>query len=231
MYCYSAIFLTKNNLNLSYNLKRICESHNVNLIYEQDFSNLIYIQSNIVPNFIFIDISLLNENYNFKQMTNCFASKIAFVTPDIKLNNLDYECLTVEEIDQLLNICNDNNIIKQNLKLLDYGKQINNLLLSLGISPNHIGKDYLFECINLVLYDKKRFGCLNKNCYPVISLKYDTNSSNIERNIRHAIITAWSKKNSEKWSILLNGFDVSIKPSNREFICLCAEVIKMSMNQ
>lgn len=227
MYCYSAILLMDKNLNLSQNLKRVCETHGVNLLYEKSFSSLIYAQLNIKPNFIFIDVALANENYNYNELTNNpFATKIIFVSATIKQSNLIFDCLTVEEMDEYL-MTYEENFINYNTQVANYGKQVNNLLFSLGISPNHLGKDYLFECINLVIADKKRFGCLNKSCYPVLSLKYQTNSSSIERDIRHAIVTAWSKKNTEKWQTLLYGFDVSAKPSNRQFICLCAEIIKM----
>lgn len=213
-------------MSLSYNLKRICENHKVNLIYEKNFSSLLFSQITIKPNFIFIDSALANECYNFKELANNpYSTKIFFVSTTLKLRNLLFDCLTLEEVDKFLK--QYDNSLFSGLKIFEHGKEINNLLLSLGISPNHLGKDYLFECINLVLSDKQRFGCLNKTVYPALSSKYNTNSSNIERDIRHAILTAWSKKNAEKWRHLLNGFDVTMKPSNREFICLCAEVIKM----
>lgn len=227
MYCYSAILFTKKNLNLSCNLKRICETHGINLIYEKTFSSLLYTQINVRPNFIFIDVALADESFDFNELTNNpFSTNVIFVSATIKYSNLIFDCLTMNEMDEYL-MSYEENFINYKTQVANYGKQVNNLLFSLGISPNHLGKDYLFECINLVIADKKRFGCLNKSCYPVLSLKYNTNSSNIERDIRHAISSAWTKKNTEKWQTLLYGFDVTIKPSNRQFICLCAEIIKM----
>lgn len=226
LFGYSAILFTEGDLGLSYSLKRVCEHHKVNLLYVQSYHDVISSLINIRPNFVFLDISLVNTEPNFKDLSdNPYLTKVAFVTTKDKEHNLAFECLKISEVNDFLKAYDDS-VICQNLKRLDYENQINNLLIDIGVSPNHVGKDYLFECINMTLQDKQKYNCLNKDCYPVIAIKHDTSACNVERNIRHAILTAWARKEETKWDDILKDFDPNLKLSNRQFIHLCAEVVR-----
>ena len=110
----------------------------------------------------------------------------------------------------------------------DCGNNINNLLLSLGFSPNLKGKDYLKLCINLIINDGVHFRCLSKDCYPILALTYNTEVSNIERDIRNAIRTSYLKANLEFWEKQFNCI-LNKTPSNKQFIYLCVDKIKQEL--
>ena len=99
--------------------------------------------------------------------------------------------------------------------------QISELLHSLGI-PLHIkGHKYLIDAINLTTKDPSLNSKPTKELYSLTAKKYNTTISRVERAIRHAIKTGWSRGNPETISMILGGAPITettIEPTNSEFI-------------
>lgn len=97
----------------------------------------------------------------------------------------------------------------------------------LGI-PSHIkGYAYLRTAIMKVMNDQKYLDGITKLLYPAIAKLYDTNSSSVERSIRHAIELAWDRGDIE---VLNKFFGYTInhgkgKPTNSEFIAMISDKI------
>lgn len=117
-----------------------------------------------------------------------------------------------------------------------YRKQSNSLesdvtqmIHEIGV-PAHIkGYQYLRDAIIMSVNDVEILGSITKRLYPSIAKKHKTTSSRVERAIRHAIETAWSRGKMDTIEELF-GYTVSDrkgKPTNSEFIALIADKIRL----
>lgn len=100
-------------------------------------------------------------------------------------------------------------------------KVVSKLLREIGVAPSLKGYDYLRIAIILTMENKELYlHNVTKALYPDIAKRKNTTSSRVERAIRHAIETAWSKGNIEKINTIF-GYTISPhkgKPTNSEFI-------------
>lgn len=100
-------------------------------------------------------------------------------------------------------------------------KVVSKLLREIGVAPSLKGYDYLRIAIILTMENKEQYlHNVTKALYPDIAKRKKTTSSRVERAIRHAIETAWSKGNIEKIDKIF-GYTISPhkgKPTNSEFI-------------
>lgn len=105
---------------------------------------------------------------------------------------------------------------------LDLSSRISKILKQLGITPNLKGYLYLRQAIELGVQDPTVFDGITKRLYPYIAEKNHTTSTSVERTIRHAIDTVWSKGNKELfWNITQTC--ILERPTNSQFIIQMAE--------
>lgn len=110
--------------------------------------------------------------------------------------------------------------------------EVNNQLLTMGFSPKHTGYSYLVEAIKIVLNKNCVVGSLNNEVYPLICAKYGTTVSNVERNIRNAIVCAFEYYQTYKLKKECNLFSFfSVRPTNREFICMYVHTLNCIENE
>lgn len=106
---------------------------------------------------------------------------------------------------------------------------VTQMIHEIGV-PAHIkGYQYLRDAIIMSVNDVEMLGSITKRLYPTIAKKHKTTSSRVERAIRHAIETAWSRGKMDTIEELF-GYTVSDrkgKPTNSEFIALIADKIRL----
>ena len=88
--------------------------------------------------------------------------------------------------------------------------EIQELLLDIGLSPSLIGFQYITYAEELALMDEEYLRHVTKLLYIDIASKYHTTPTSVERCIRHAITTAWTRGSKEQINKL---FRNSINPS------------------
>ena len=110
---------------------------------------------------------------------------------------------------------------------------ITKLLHELGV-PSHIkGYNYIREGITLIYNSPDLSSAITKELYPMISKKYHTTPSRVERAIRHAIEVSWNRAN---WELMeeIFGYSVDIdkaKATNSEFIVTLADKLRLEYRE
>lgn len=108
---------------------------------------------------------------------------------------------------------------------------ITDLIHRFGI-PAHInGHNYIREAVLLSIDNPQLSHRITKYLYPIIADKFVTTPSRVERSIRHAIELAWTRADM---TLIEKYFGYSVnpdkgKPTNKEFICLLTDRIRMQM--
>ena len=134
---------------------------------------------------------------------------------------------------QVLEVCRDkgvtiedlinglNNVVGKEISEGNLEEIVSKLLREIGVAPSLKGYDYLRIAIILTMENKEQYlHNVTKALYPDIAKRKKTTSSRVERAIRHAIETAWSKGNIEKNNKIFS-YTISPhkgKPTNSEFI-------------
>ncbi|NMB39134.1 MAG: response regulator [Firmicutes bacterium] len=98
---------------------------------------------------------------------------------------------------------------------------------ALGIPPYLKGHRYLLDAVMLVSQDNSWLNGITKRLYPAVARCNRTSASHVERTIRYAIDTAWSKGDFAQLQQL---FPYTIdpekgKPTNSAFIAKMADII------
>jgi len=117
---------------------------------------------------------------------------------------------------------------EKNLLELD----VTELFHELGIPANIRGYHYLRDAIVFSAKDTEMLVSVTKMLYPTIAKKYNTTAPRVERAIRHAIETCWTRGKSEQIYKLF-GYTVTSekgKPSNTEFIAMVADKVRIDAN-
>lgn len=133
--------------------------------------------------------------------------------------------------------------ISEIVRLLGYKKtgsetndaelMVTELIQKLGV-PAHIkGYRYMRTAILECLENKDLLDNFTKNLYPTVACRYETTPSRVERAIRHAIDTAWTRGKEEE---LNSFFGYSIdrsngRPTNSEVIALAADTIFLRLKR
>lgn len=110
-------------------------------------------------------------------------------------------------------------------------EKITNIFLTVGI-PAHIkGYQFLREAIKLAINKPEIINSITKQLYPSIANKFSTNSSKVERAIRHAIEVAWNRGKIENINSLfgIKIYNSNDKPTNGEFIALVADKMLLEL--
>ena len=113
--------------------------------------------------------------------------------------------------------------------ILNVKKETTRLLHEIGVPANLKGHNYLRDAVLMVLEDRKLINSVTKTIYPSIGQRYDTSACSVERAIRTALETAWTRGKTEILNNLF-GFTVNInkgKPTNAEFIALIADKLSL----
>lgn len=102
--------------------------------------------------------------------------------------------------------------------------KLSRIFISVGIPPHIKGYAFLREGVKMVVNEPEIINNITKKLYPMISERFDTTPSKVERAIRHAIEVSWAKGRIDT---INNLFGVSVfmgeKPTNGEFIALIAD--------
>ena len=113
----------------------------------------------------------------------------------------------------------------------DIEVEVTNLMHDIGIPPHMAGYQYLREAIVLTVKNSKMYSSITKNLYPAVAEKFNTTAQKVERAIRNAIESAWSRGNLDTIDSLF-GYTINYtkgKPTNSECIAMMADKIRISM--
>lgn len=97
--------------------------------------------------------------------------------------------------------------------------QINELVYSLHITPRYLGCRYLCYALKLCMENEDYLLRVWKWLYPEVATKFNTSRSNVEHNIRTAIISGWKKGGSNRFQELCT-YKLNSIPSNNELLCI-----------
>lgn len=109
---------------------------------------------------------------------------------------------------------------------------VSGLMRSIGIPPHMIGYQYIREAIMQSINNTKAFSSVTTILYPSIAQKFNSTPQRVERAIRNAIESAWSRGHSEHLSSF--GFYVAngkSKPTNSEFIAVMADKARIALRE
>lgn len=241
----SAVLYTNKNLDLMYRVHKICKETSITLVNCFDFVDLTIKTVHVKPQIIFCDINTLNftseildmliNNHEFEGIS------IIFIGNQDKLINyksyaMEKENLLLLKYDEMFSYLNSVNV---KMSIESYKQQfnsfsqktvfnlVNDYLNMLGFSPKQRGFIFLREIVKNIVNCGGVVSTLVGDCYPIIAVKYKTSIINIERNIRNAISIAWEKYGKENWNKVFSniGINNELRPTNREFIMLCADYI------
>lgn len=107
------------------------------------------------------------------------------------------------------------------------------LLRKFGIPASVKGYGYLKTALDLCWEDKSYLESITKRLYPAIAKWHNTTASRVERAIRHAIETAWSRADLDTLNSVF-GCTVSRitgKPTNSEFIATLTEQLNLEYGE
>lgn len=104
-------------------------------------------------------------------------------------------------------------------------------LIDIGVNPGLSGYDYLCTAILLAYKDKTYIRQITKKLYPEIAERYSSNTSRVERAIRHAIESTFLNTDID---VLKKYFGNTVnamsgKVTNTTFIATVTEHIKMQL--
>ena len=238
----TGILYSKKNYDLSYRLRGICKRYSLNLVNAIDFVELTIKCLELKPQVVFCDCSTIeftSGNLNaFLEKNEFKDTRIVFIGQDndedkfknLLCKNLSFAKFSELEtlIDNLQNDYDFENIVVKNIEIYDgLELEICKMLSDLGLSPKHSGYLYLRYSIKSVVLNNGVLDSLNSEHYPIIASVFKTSPANVERNIRNAICQAWLNSGKNNWHevFFLKSIKDGKKPTNREFIYMCSEII------
>ncbi|MCR4436597.1 MAG: sporulation transcription factor Spo0A [Clostridiales bacterium] len=108
--------------------------------------------------------------------------------------------------------------------------EVTNIMHDIGIPPHISGYQYIREAILQSLNNPNVFTSITKFLYPAVASKFNSTPQKVERAIRNAIETTWSKGNAASIDSLF-GYTINYnrgKPTNSEFIAMIVDQIKIA---
>lgn len=108
-------------------------------------------------------------------------------------------------------------------------KEISNILQQIKIPPHFKGYTYLRKAILLCVKDPSMVNEVTKRLYPIIAEEYNSTRHRVERSMRFAIETAWSRGDVEYLHQVM-GYAIDEKkgkPTNVSFIAKVADRIRL----
>jgi two-component system response regulator (stage 0 sporulation protein A) len=104
---------------------------------------------------------------------------------------------------------------------------VSDILHEIGIPAHLKGYHYIREAILLTVDDMDVINAVTKVLYPAVAKKFASTPSRVERAMRNAIETAWTRGNIETLQRFF-GYTIATdkgKPTNSEFIAMIADSI------
>ncbi len=182
-----------------------------------------------------MDVLLELSNSNIKKRPACVVlSSISKeeVTQEAMLLGADYFVLKPFDVNmlikRLIHICEnrENNNCLNNYIKINVENVVDEMLFKVGIPINLKGYSYLKNAIIMCYEDKKALDGLTKVVYPEIGKKFDTDCGCVERAIRHAISSCWSKGYGDRFSEVIGYKSLeNKKPTNGAFISAAINTI------
>lgn len=117
------------------------------------------------------------------------------------------------------------------IKTRNIDMEVTTLIHEMGVPAHVKGYQYMRDAIIMVINDVNLLGAVTKELYPMISDKYNTTPSRVERAIRHAIELAWSRGNIDLMNKFF-GYTINVergKPTNSEFIAMVADKLRIGL--
>lgn len=150
---------------------------------------------------------------------------VLIVTDDIKiLENIKQEYHSfVGHI--FLHDLDTTSISRRQLKLSKIDHQISALLKQLGIPANITGYPYLVESLKIMIKNPSTVKCFSKDLYPYLAILFNRTPASIERAIRTAITTGWSRGDIDLMNNMFSFSFAKDKPTNSEYILTLLEEI------
>ena len=108
-------------------------------------------------------------------------------------------------------------------------KEVSEFLITIGIPCSILGYKYLKSAIKHAIKDPSWTDNITKGVYPDIANEYGTTATRVERAIRHAIESSWSRGDIKTLHEVFGNSTSADKgkPTNSEFICCVAEYLKL----
>lgn len=128
--------------------------------------------------------------------------------------------------DQNLNNTNEkDSYIRRDIEH-DIETVVTDLIRSVGIPPHMMGYQYIREAVIQIINSPNVFNSMTKVLYPAVAKKYNSTPQRVERAIRNAIDSAWSKGDPEHIEAT---FGYKNKPTNSEFIAMIADKTRLTL--
>lgn len=108
-------------------------------------------------------------------------------------------------------------------------REVTNIIQEIGVPPHIQGYQFLRDAILYIVDNIELLNAVTTELYPMIAKKYDSNSTRVERAMRHAIEVAWNKGRVDTINKYF-GYtvcDYKGKPTNSEFIAMIADWIRL----
>lgn len=112
---------------------------------------------------------------------------------------------------------------------MEYRLITKSILHQLGIGKTYSGYDYILRSIELIMVNEDVLTNVTKILYIDVAKEYHTSQTCVERNIRKVIEVIWNhaNENSERIQRIFGEKHLEHKPSNKEFLELLYEYIKL----
>lgn len=104
-------------------------------------------------------------------------------------------------------------------------------ITEIGVPAHYKGYRYLKDAIAMVIHDVELLGQVTKVLYPAVAKNHKSSPEKVERAMRHAIETAWSRGDVD---VLHRAFGYSVdanrgRPSNSSFVAKIADEIRLEL--
>lgn len=107
---------------------------------------------------------------------------------------------------------------------------IANLLTEVGIPVHMRGYKYLHKAIAIVYENPSLLnGAVTTAIYPTIASMFGVSDASVERAIRNAINTAWTRDPNNMQVLLQTNTPLELKPKNSEFIAFAVTSVKQQL--
>ena len=110
----------------------------------------------------------------------------------------------------------------------DVASQIDRALSDLGVPDHLLGYRYLQAAITHAVEEPEAVHCVTGLLYPSVARRYGTTAQLVERAIRHAVESGWSRCDAGMREMYFGGKirPGRQKPTNAEFIARIANVVR-----
>jgi two-component system response regulator (stage 0 sporulation protein A) len=116
-------------------------------------------------------------------------------------------------------------------KRIEVDEELTNILRIIGVPFSVKGFQFIRDAVLMVVEERNLLSSITTNLYPTIAEKYNTTSSRVERAIRHAVETTWTRGNLDQLELLFGSASrfTKARPANGEFIAILAEKLRMEL--